>query len=74
MAKRYCPNCGSENVSEEDGKYICNACDFEADVFPEKHLIVDDIDDDEEEEMPVKKEKKNIKKTKAKTSKKGRKK
>ena len=57
-SKKYCPNCGSENVSEEDSKFICNACDFEAMVFPERHLIVEDIEDDEEEEIPVKKAKK----------------
>lgn len=65
--KKYCPNCGSENVSEEDSKFICNSCDFEALVFPERHLIVEDIeDDDEEEEMPVKKNVKKIVKVKAK--------
>ena len=50
VGKKYCPNCGSENVMEEDGKYICNGCDFEAGVFPERHLIVEDIEDEEDEE------------------------
>ena len=67
VGKKYCPNCGSENVVEEDGKYICNGCDFEASIFPERHLIVEDMEDEmDEEEAPARKVKAKSKAVKSK--------
>lgn len=69
MGTRFCPNCGSENVSEDDEtqEWECLDCDFRDKIFPEKQLLIDAADVDEEE-PPVVMVKKS-KKTKVRTKK-----
>lgn len=69
--KRFCPNCGSDNVEfmggGMTGSFMCSDCDFMGSVFPER-AISKDIDEDIDDENEVKKEKKS--KTKISKSKK----
>jgi len=71
--KRFCPNCGSEEIEmlEEEGlngMLACMDCDFKGNVFPQKELIgdADTLEEEVEEDL---KEIGNVKIKKSKNSK-----
>ena len=50
IAKKFCPECGSENVDMVAGgimgTYVCNDCGYTG-AFPEKPLVGRGLEDDE---------------------------
>ena len=64
--KRFCPNCGSEDVDLMDGgisgNMQCQDCGFFGTLFPERTLLVED-EDLEDDESVEKEDKISIKKT-----------
>lgn len=72
--KRFCPNCGSDNVEFMGGgitgSFMCSDCDYMGSVFPERTANKDLDDEMDEEEVVVKPKKvkkvKSVKSTKPK--------
>ena len=62
--KRFCPNCGGDNVDLADGaitgSYICLDCDYTGTLFPERTDNKDLEDMDDEVEVNKSKTKKKI--------------
>jgi len=55
IGKRFCPNCGSDNVEMVaggmTGSFMCNDCGFSGSVFPERPIVGRKGIDNEDEEV-----------------------
>jgi hypothetical protein len=55
MEKRFCPNCGSDNIDfvagGMTGSFMCNDCEYSGSVFPTKGKSKDEEETDEDEMM-----------------------